>query len=48
LISIISPTRYPNGIPGGLPYEAFDREDGEKALTLAASVINLVKEQFTD
>ena len=42
------PTRYPNGIPGGLPYEAFDREDGEKALTLVASVINLVKEQFTD
>lgn len=40
------PTRYPNGIPGGLPYEAFDREEGEKALALAASVINLVKEMF--
>jgi HEPN domain-containing protein len=36
------PTRYPNGIPGGLPYEAFDREEGEKALMLAASVIDLV------
>ena len=42
------PTRYPNGIPGGLPYEAFDRDEGEKALALAISVIDLVKEQFTD
>ena len=42
------PTRYPNGIPGGLPYEAFDREEGEKALTLATAVIDLVKKMFTD
>lgn len=42
------PTRYPNGIPGGLPYEAFDREEGEKALALATSVIDLVREQFRD
>jgi len=42
------PTRYPNGIPGGLPYEAFDREEGEKALALATSVIDFVKEHFTD
>ncbi|MDK2990022.1 MAG: hypothetical protein PWR16_1551 [Methanoculleus sp.] len=40
------PTRYPNGIPGGLPYEAFDLEEGEKALALAAPVIDLVKEIF--
>lgn len=42
------PTRYPNGIPGGLPYEAFDQEEGEKALALATSVIYFVREQFTD
>jgi len=42
------PTRYPNGIPGGLPYEAFDREEEEKALALATSVIDFVKEHFTD
>lgn len=22
------PTRYPNGLPGGIPYEAFDKVDG--------------------
>jgi len=31
-----------------LPYEAFDREEGEKALTLATAVIDLVKKMFTD
>jgi len=40
------PTRYPNGIPGGLPYEAFDREEGEKALALATAVIDLVGKMF--
>ena len=30
------PTWYPNGIPGGLPYEAFDKESAKKALNLAA------------
>jgi len=42
------PTRYPNGIPGGLPYEAFDQDEGKKALMLATSVIDLVREQFAD
>jgi len=40
------PTRYPNGIPGGLPYEAFDEEEAQKALKLAASVIEVVKRIF--
>jgi len=36
------PTCYPNGIPGGLPYEVFNRDEGEKALAPAATVIDLV------
>lgn len=36
------PTRYPNGLPGGLPAEAFTREDAERALDLAGRVIELV------
>ena len=39
------PTRYPNGIPGGVPYEAFDEESAKKALNLAASVIELVQQK---
>jgi HEPN domain-containing protein len=39
------PTRYPNGIPGGVPYEAFDAESAKKALNLAASVIGLVQQK---
>lgn len=30
------PTRYPNGLPGGVPYEAFDEEDAQKAIRLAS------------
>jgi HEPN domain-containing protein len=41
------PTRYPNGIPGGVPYEAFDEESAKKALNLAASVIELVQQKVT-
>lgn len=26
------PTRYPNGLPGGSPFQVFDRQDLEKAL----------------
>jgi HEPN domain-containing protein len=33
------PTRYPNGLPGGIPSEAFDAEDAEKALRQARRVI---------
>src|SRR5690554_4184836 len=37
------PTRYPNGLPGGLPSEAFQQEDGESALRKANIIIELVK-----
>jgi HEPN domain-containing protein len=33
------PTRYPNGLPGGLPFEAFDEADASKAIGMAARVV---------
>lgn len=38
------PTRYPNGLPGGIPAEAFDKDDGKKALMIATEALQLVKE----
>lgn len=38
------PTRYPNGLPGGIPAEAFDSDDAEKALRQAQHVIQQVEE----
>jgi HEPN domain-containing protein len=36
------PTRYPNGLPGGIPADAYVRTDAERALGLCAAVIDLV------
>lgn len=36
------PTRYPNGLPGGIPADAYTRTDGERALGLCRSVLDLV------
>ncbi|MFA4702175.1 HEPN domain-containing protein [Pyrococcus kukulkanii] len=40
------PTRYPNGLPGGVPYEAFDEYDAERAISLAEMAINFVKNKL--
>jgi HEPN domain-containing protein len=37
------PTRYPNGLPDGIPAEAFDAVDAERALELAGLVITFVE-----
>jgi HEPN domain-containing protein len=37
------PTRYPNGLPGGIPSEAFSASDAAGALELAEKVIWLVE-----
>ena len=42
------PTRYPNGLPGGIPADAFDAEDAQKALRQAAQVIQQVTEALAD
>ena len=39
------PTRYPNGLPGGIPADAYTRSDGERALGLCHAVIDLVGER---
>ena len=36
------PTRYPNGLPGGIPAEAYARDDAERALPRSGAVIDLV------
>lgn len=38
------PTRYPNGLPGGIPAEAFDADDAAKAIRQAEQVIRQVAE----
>jgi HEPN domain-containing protein len=40
------PTRYPNGLPGGIPAEEYDRADTTFALASARQVLNLVKKQL--
>ncbi len=42
------PTRYPNGLPGGLPADAFDADDAERAIAQAASIIEAVELAFGD
>lgn len=32
------PTRYPNGLPGGIPSEAFDENDGLRAISIAEDI----------
>lgn len=40
------PTRYPNGLPGGLPSRAFHRDDAERAIARAQSIIAAVEGAF--
>ncbi len=41
------PTRYPNGLPGGVPSRFFkDPEEAEEAMQLARMVVELVKEKL--
>lgn len=39
------PTRYPNGLPGGVPYKHFTKEDFDKALEDTETVMTL-SQQF--
>jgi HEPN domain-containing protein len=42
------PTRYPNGLPGGVPYEAFDEGDALKAIGLASRIVDHVGAIFKE
>ena len=39
-------TRYPHLLPGGIPAEAYDEVDGERAIYVADEVISFVKTQL--
>ncbi len=36
------PTRYPNGLPGGSPFESFTRDDLDAAVKMAARILDAV------
>ena len=40
------PTRYPNGLPGGTPSKAFDRDDAEKALDTAQRAMTFIADRL--
>lgn len=37
------PTRYPNGLPGGIPSEAFEKRDADRAIEIAGEVIKVIE-----
>ena len=37
------PTRYPNGLPGGLPSEAYSKAEARQAMSWALEVLDTVK-----
>ena len=39
-------TRYPNYLPGGIPSEAFERVDADRAMELAQIVVDFVGERL--
>ena len=41
------PTRYPNGLPGGLPSKAYTADDARQAITAADRVLAAVRERLT-
>ncbi len=36
------PTRYPNGLPRGIPSEAFEKRDADRAIEIAEEVIKVI------
>lgn len=42
------PTRYPNGLPGGIPSEAYGIEDAARAIDLARQVLDAVSPLFPE
>ena len=41
-------TRYPDFLPGGIPSEAFDELEAERAIELAEEVVQFVKERMLE
>lgn len=42
------PTRYPNGLPGGIPAEAYPQETAQDAVRLAAQVVDVVARELDE
>lgn len=40
------PTRYPNGLPGGIPADAYQEDDAVKAIDMAREVIEIVRQKM--
>jgi HEPN domain-containing protein len=40
------PTRYPNGLPGGIPADAYTVEDADRALSMAEQVISFIRKRL--
>ena len=40
------PTRYPNGLPGGMPYETYTKDQATRALETCDRVIALARRQL--
>ena len=41
-------TRYPSGLPGGIPAEAFDAHDSSRALEIARDVLGFVRDKLSN
>ena len=41
------PTRYPNGLPGGIPSDAFVSTDAQMAISMAEQVLDTVSSRLT-
>ena len=41
-------TRYPSGLPGGIPAEAFDAHDSSRALEIARDVLGFVRDKLSE
>jgi len=42
------PSRYPNGLPDGLPHNFYDRSLGEKAAASAGRIVTAVRDFYSD
>jgi len=42
------PTRYPNGLPGSLPYEVYRRKQAEQAVEVSRRMVELARHALSD
>ena len=41
------PTRYPNGLPGGVPAQSYQADEAQQALEMAEKTVALVASKFS-